>query len=65
MTSTEQRAPGVMRQARERRARDERERQLRRAIATDRRLTRRRDGAHKPTDRQPDPRYAYLTQPHD
>jgi hypothetical protein len=64
MPSTEERdAAQAVRQARERRG--EHKRQLRRAIAVERRLTHHRDGAHKPIEREADRRYAYLAQSHD
>jgi hypothetical protein len=45
----------------------EREREVQRAIAADRRLPRRPDGDgdDKATRHEPDARYAYLTQAHD
>jgi hypothetical protein len=63
MTSSEQRAAvRAMRRKRERHDEHGRERQLREAIAANRRLAHRREGG--PIGREPG-RYAYLTQSHD
>jgi hypothetical protein len=66
MTSTEQRdAEQAARQGPKRRTEHGQERQMRQAIAAERRLTRGRERGDRPAARVPDTPYAYLMQSHD
>jgi hypothetical protein len=64
MTRSEQRgAEQALRRAY--RGRGQRERQLRQALAAERRLTTRREGSQRAVGRRAAARYAYLTESHD